>query len=432
MSSEASVPVAPAVSRAAAAFPLTATQQGIWLAELLQPGESGYHDTAVSRVVGELDPDALRAALTDAQRHHEALRCRLTTTGDGVPAQVFDVDAVDWSYREAAPGTPVERLVGLDSSEPFDLETGPLWRVRLIRTGPAEHVLIVVTHHLVTDGWSHGVFLRTLLGCYLARTQRVRPALPAPGLTYHEWILDKVRREREAQQPDRVREAAARLVDAPRRWAPPGLADGPAGPRRAALLPVPLAAPRIEALRQSCHTVGTTPFMALAGLFALLLARRTGTGEVVVAAPVAHRADPRHAPLMGCMIDVVPVRVEVDPAGPVRDAVVAGRTATVTALRHLDVPYRGISRALRLPPGDADPLTNLSLEEFNAPLGTHRFAGLEIETLPRVALRTRHDLSLSVPAGVSRSPELLVPADRWRPGTVAALAEEFAELVTAF
>ncbi|WP_176308616.1 condensation domain-containing protein [Micromonospora sp. NBS 11-29] len=411
-----------------AALPLTATQEGIWLAELLEPGESGYHDTAVSRVVGELDPDALRAALSDVQRHHEALRCRLVTTDDGVPTQVFDVDAVDWSYREAAPGTPVERLVGLDSSEPFDLAEGPLWRVRLIRTGPAEHVLIVVTHHLVTDGWSHGVFLRTLLACYLARTQQVGPALPAPALSYHDWIVDKLRRERDARHPERVREAAARLVDAPRRWAPAGLTDGVAG-RRATLLPVPLPAPRIADFRQSCRALHTTPYMALAGLFALLLARRTGTGEVVVAAPVAHRADPRTAPLMGCMIDVVPVRVEVDPAGPVRDAVVAGRAATVAALRHLDVPYREISRALRVPPGDADPLTNLSLEEFNAPMGTHRFAGLEIEALPRVGLRTRHDLSLSVPAGLSQPPELLVPAGRWRPGTVAALAEEFAELV---
>ncbi|WP_175439960.1 condensation domain-containing protein [Micromonospora nigra] len=413
------------------ALALTATQQGIWLAEQLEPGESGYHDTAVSRIVGDLDADALRAALADVQRHHEALRCRIETTADGVPTQVFDVDRVDWSYRRSArPDTPVERLVGLDSSEPFDLGSGPLWRVRLVRTGPAEHILIVVTHHLVTDGWSHGVFLRTLLACYLARTRGIRPALPDPGLRYGEWIADKLRRERDARQSDRVDRAAARLVDAPRRWSPPGLTAGPAG-RRAALVPVPLSAAECETFRQACRGLGVTTYMGLAGLFALGVARGTGVGEVVLAAPVAHRADPRTAALMGCMIEVVPVHVRVDPALPAREAATAGRAATLEALRHLDVPYREVTRALRVPPGDEDPLTNLSFEEFNVPLGRHRLAGLEIEPLPRVGLRTRHDLTLSVPAGLARSPELLVPADRWQPGTVAAFATDLADLVRA-
>ncbi|MER5703217.1 condensation domain-containing protein [Micromonospora sp. NPDC002296] len=425
------VPVRPAGSGPSSAVPLTATQQGIWLAELVDPGESGYHDTAVSRLAGDLDADALRAALTDVQRHHEALRCRIETTEDGVPTQVFDVDRVDWSYRTAGnPDTPVERLVGLDSTEPFDLAAGPLWRVRLVRTGPAEHILIVVTHHLVTDGWSHGVFLRTLLACYLARTQRVRPALPEPGLRYREWIVDKLRREQEAQQPDRVRQATARLADSPRRWSPPGLTAGPTG-RRAVPVPVPVSEAQRQEFRAACRRLNVTPYMALAGLFALLVARGTGTGEVVVAAPVAHRADPRAAALMGCLIEVVPVRVRVDPAQPAREAAVAGRTATLEALRHLEVPYREVARGLGVPPGDGDPLTNLSLEEFNAPMGSHRLAGLEIEPLPRVGLRTRHDLALSIPAGLSRAPELLVPADRWQPGAVAALAAEFADLVGA-
>lgn len=411
--------------------PLTATQEGIWLAEQLDPGLSGYHDTAVLRLTGPVDLVELRGALTDAQECHEALRARVVDA-DGEPRQVFDVKELDWEHLDLDPAA-LPTLVRRCAARPFELEKGPLWRATAARTGAAEHHLVLVLHHLVTDGWSHGVLLATLLRCYAARIEgRVAAPEPVPPPSYADWLRLKVRREQAAAGD--VQAVAHRLAGAPRRFELPGLLTDRAGERdrTAAAVPLPVDAGDRQAFAGVCRQAGASPFMAMAGLLGLLLTRETGEPRVVVSAPVAHRADPGTAALHGCLIDLLPIAVPVLRAGvPPPAAVGLGRDAVAMALQTADVPYRAVARAVGAEPGADDPLTNIALEEFNAPAGVRTVGPLRIEVLPRTAVRLRHDLALSVSRDATGPLELLYPLAKWTPGAVEALAAGLAELVAA-
>jgi Condensation domain len=415
--------------------PLTATQQGIWLAEQLSPGESGYHDTAALRIDGALDAAALRQALDDVQAQHAALRCRVIES-DGVLKQFFDVDEVHWGVTDLtalpADGRRVRlgRLVAALATEPFEVATGPLWRARLVRLGAAEHVLVLVVHHLIADGWSHGVLLGALLDRYAARTGGRDDVPPATGADYRTWLARRVRREHEAVAAGAAAEVVEDLCRVPYRLRLPGFDPAPAD-RAAAEVEIPLGAPEWMAFDLACTRSGTTRFMALTGLFAAMLSRATDRADVLLSMPLAGRYDEATVGLLGCLINVVPVGVRIATSASPRAAVDAGAAAVWRALRHAELPYREVVRAVDAAlPGD-DPLTNVGIEQFNAPTGEVRMGSLRVEPLPRAQVRLRHDLTLSVARDGGGPTTLLYPAARWSKDRVAGLAVDLAELVKA-
>ncbi|WP_454660553.1 condensation domain-containing protein [Streptomyces avermitilis] len=414
-------------------LPMTATQQGIWLAEQLSPGVSGYHDTAVLRIDGPLDAEALRLALGDARAVHEAMRCRVIEA-DGEPRQSFDaptpelahtdLGAVDAQTRAAR----IERLTALTATEPFDLEAGPLWRARLIRVESDEHVLILVFHHLISDGWSHGVLLRTLLSHYAARAQNT--ALPpTPDTTaYRRWLLSRVTQEQAAVDSGRAREVATLLAEAPYRAALPGL-KGPPNDRLAAAVELPVSDVTWASFDRACRRAGATRHMGLTGLFGHLLSRTLRSERTVLASPVAIRDDPDSAHLMGCLINVVPMVLVPRPTADPAAALAAGREAVLTALRYADVPYRDVARVLGPLTASDDPVTNVGVEEFNAPQEPVRVGDVVVKPMPRGHVRLRHDLTLSV-ARNGASAQLLHPVQNWNVNEIQSLAQNLAELIS--
>jgi hypothetical protein len=419
--------------RATGSSPLTATQQGIWLAEQLDPGTSGYHDTAMLLIDGQLDTNALRGALSGAQANHEALRARICDC-DGEPRQVFDINRVDWNIVDLASvpaparQSQLDRLVTAVATRPFDLSVGPLWRARLVRLTDREHVLVFVMHHLITDGWSHGIMLESLLAGYAYRVGDGPAPVPRPG--YAAWLAERRRREHAATVSNAAEALTANLPALPYRLRLPGLSPGRTD-RKAAELPVPLPATSWMTFEKACHGVGTTRFMAVVGLFGLALSRATGGDGVLFSMPLAGRYDAAHADLLGCLISVAPVDVRIAAADTPMAAVSAGKEAVGRALCLADLPYRDVVRAAGpLPHGD-DPLTNVGVEQFNAPVGEVSIGRLRIVPLRRTQVRLRHDLTLSVPSAGGAAPTLLYPSSRWSADRVALLASDMAALIQA-
>lgn len=409
--------------------PLTGTQQGIWLAERMDPGRSGYHDVTAVRVNGPLDPGRLRAAFAAAQAGHEALRCRLVDEG-GEPHQVFDADRMLWAGDDVRgwavdPSAVVARMAALDATEPFDLAAGPLWRARLIRTGDAEHVLIAVIHHLIGDGWSHGLLLESVLRRYHGVPDPGWPSA-ATRSPYADWL--RARGAREARAAGLAKAVADRLGTAVGPRDLPGLDRSGSRSRRACGVPVPADPAGLAAFTRACARRQATPYMGLAGLFGLVVSRRCGNGGVVVSMPLADRRDDAAQAVVGCLISTVPVLVDVCAGMTAHEAIAAGRDGVLAAMGAADVPYRDVVRALRVPPGTDDPLTNLGVEEFNAPSASRTAGELLVTPLPRAQVRLRHDLTLSVHRE-GHGAELLHPLDRWAPGAVTALAADLGALV---
>ncbi|HEU4559522.1 MAG TPA: condensation domain-containing protein, partial [Longimicrobium sp.] len=148
--------------------PLSFAQERLWFLDRLEPGSAAYNIPAALRLTGALDGRALERALGEIVRRHEALRT-VFADADGSPVQVIepfgglalpveDLSALGEADREAA----VARRTADEARRPFDLSAGPLFRAALLRLGEEEHVLLLSMHHIVSDGWSMGVFFREL------------------------------------------------------------------------------------------------------------------------------------------------------------------------------------------------------------------------------------------------------------------------------
>ncbi len=147
-------------------------QQRLWFLHHLDPASAVYNIPAAVRLRGGLDVGALERGLREIVHRHEALRTTLVTV-DGAPRQVIapegqlSLELVDLSGTlPAEREIEARRWMDARASQPFDLARGPLLRAGLVRLGEDEHVLMVVVHHIVSDGWSMGVLVRELAALY--------------------------------------------------------------------------------------------------------------------------------------------------------------------------------------------------------------------------------------------------------------------------
>src|SRR6185295_7988565 len=192
-----SVPPLSRVPRAhGEALPLSFAQQRLWFLDQLEPGSPAYNVGTALRLSGELRPCELAGALLAMARRHESLRTRFLSVS-GEPVQVIaaaatvelpwiDLGSLPSCYRERE----VERLISQEGGRPFDLERVPLQRAKLLRIGHEEHVLVLMMHHIITDGWSFEVLLREVAEIYGALCAgEERAPLPELPLQYADYAV---------------------------------------------------------------------------------------------------------------------------------------------------------------------------------------------------------------------------------------------------
>ncbi len=157
-------------------LPLSFAQEQLWFIDRFAPDQPTYNIPLALRLAGPLDADALSRALDGLIARHETLRTRLVTSATGSPVQVIDPprSAVLQTVDLVAP-RPEQRQAALrdflhaESLRPFVLARGPLLRTSLARFTDTEHLLLIVVHHTVFDGWSAGVLVRELAALYAAQ-----------------------------------------------------------------------------------------------------------------------------------------------------------------------------------------------------------------------------------------------------------------------
>jgi amino acid adenylation domain-containing protein len=330
---------------AAAPTPREATegQRALWLIDRWAPGNSAYQISRAVRIRTAVDVEALDRALRELAVRHPALRSSLPAPdGDPVPL----VRSQPWPalarYAVTDLDEPTLRdRVQAEADRPFDLASGPLWRVALFTRGPADHVLVLSLHHVITDFWSLSVMVDELLASYQGRA-REHPEVTAG----HSGCTPGPRR------PDQE-QIAARL----RYWRE-ALAGAPA----ALALPTSYPRPRVQSLRGSTHrfrlepatlrgldeiasAAGGTRFAVLAAGMAVLLSRHTGDDDLVLGAPSAGRDGTSHHQV-GYFVNPVPLRIRTDPEASFRSLTGQVSRTVLAALDHA-VPFPTLVEALR-------------------------------------------------------------------------------------
>jgi amino acid adenylation domain-containing protein len=342
-----------------AEVPLSYGQEQLWFVDRFAPGQPTYNIPLALRLSGPLDAAALRGALGGLVARHEALRTRLVAGPDGSPAQVIDPAAAASVSVSAsleltdlsglAPAARQERLLGFidaEATRPFDLSAGPLLRTFLLRLDPAEHVVLVVVHHTVFDGWSAGVLLRELAALYGQAAAGVPAGLPELPVQFADYALW----ERGRLQGDAVARLAAYWQDVLTGFETlqvPADRPRPVVDSFDGALAQHLCDPALlDGLRRVSRRAGTTLFVTLLAGLQTLLHRYTGQTDLVVGTLSANRGRAELAPLIGFLVNTLPIRADLSGDPAFTELLSRVQEATVGAYGHQDLPFGKLVEAL--------------------------------------------------------------------------------------
>ena len=299
-------------------FPASFAQQRLWFLDQLHPSQSVYNMVYAVRFEAPIKFAELERSLNEIVRRHESLRTTFTSI-DGQPMQVikthrdFTLPLVELSQLP-----PAEREVQSqayaeqEAGQPFDLAKGPLLRTTLMRLGERENVLLVVMHHIVSDGWSMGIFLRELATLYEAFSQNRQSPLPELPVQYadyaawqREWLQGDALEEQVSYWRAHFSDAPAALELAADRPRPP--IQTFKGATRYTDLPASL----VDRLRALSRAEGVTLFMTLLAAFDVLLWRYSGQADIVVGTPIAGRNVSELEGLIGYFANTLPLRANL-------------------------------------------------------------------------------------------------------------------------
>jgi amino acid adenylation domain-containing protein len=351
-----------------------------------------------------------------------------------VALPVDDLRALSAAEREPA----LAERVREEGTRPFDLQTGPVVRARLVRLTDEEHALLVTLHHIAVDGWSLGTIHRELGAAYAAYAAGHEPALPALPVQYADYAAWQ-HEQRDAGAFDAQlaywrEQLAAPLPTLELRTDRPRL---PGRDRPAGVAPVQVPADVSGALLALGREAGATPFVLLLAAYQVLLHRYTGQEDLVVGAPIAGRTRSETEGLIGLFVNSLAVRADLSGAPSFRQVLARVRAAAHGALAHQDVPFEQVVDAVQ-PERDRTrtPVfqTMFSFQEFtrNAVGAPLTLPGLTVARLGGDRATAKFDLQL----GMSQGPDglrgtLEYDASLFDAATAERLMRHFVTLLAA-
>jgi len=382
---------------------LSFAQERLWFLHQLAPASPAYNELVALRLEGRCEPWALLSSARRIGRRHEVLRATFPAVAGravqrvaprlNLALPVVELGGLGTAAREAA----ARRAAGLLARLPFDLERGPVLRLALLRLAAADHVLVLVAHHIVFDGWSAGLLQRELAACYAAALTGGEPELPELPVQYPDfarWQRAWLRGDTLTALLDYWRR---QLADAPTldlatdRPRPAHL--GHRGGRESLRLSADLAA----SLRALGRAQGATLFMTALALFAALLQRYTGQRDVVVGSPVAGRDRSEVEHLIGFFVNALALRIDLAGRLDARRLLARVRATTLDAYGRQDLPFERLVEELQ-PRRDLsrNPLFQVVFQVVTPQAGELRLPGLALRSFAVAERMAKFDLHVSL------------------------------------
>ncbi|HEU5231032.1 MAG TPA: condensation domain-containing protein, partial [Ktedonobacteraceae bacterium] len=387
-------------------LPLSFAQQRLWFLTQLDPQSTAYNLPHVLRLRGPLQHELLQACFLDLLSRHEILRTTFELR-EGQPVQCIHepqgptVQFLDLSaWEEQRREEEVRRLVAQETGTPFDLETGPLWRVVLLRIAEQEHLLLLTLHHIVSDGWSSQVLVEEICQGYAARLRGESPALAALPVQYADyalWQRQWLQGERLQQQERYWQQhlAGLRPLELPTDHRRPAQ-QGTRGSLSMRRLPLELSQ-QVHALAKQ---EGVTLFMLLLAAFQVLLARYSGQEDIAVGTPIANRTRAEIEGVIGFFVNTLVLRTDVSGTPTFREVLRRVREVSLGAYAHQDLPFEYLVEMLQ-PERDpsSHPLVQVIFRAEPEQEQSERLPGVEVEGLVQEERQINFDLILIVRHG---------------------------------
>ena len=382
-----------------------AQQRLCFLNQFENQGSATYNMPDALRLSGHLNIEALRQSLLWLIERHSSLRTYFPDQGgEATPAvhPMADIEALTVVDLSAlAPEDQrmeVQRLANAHAMDPFDLASGPLFKAKLLVLDKHESVLLLNTHHIVSDGWSLGVFMRDWQHAYAAIAQGGQPSLSPLAIQYsdyaawqRQWFQGEVLESQVAywaKQLDGLPELLELLTDKPR---PPQ--QSYRGAHVNQTLPLALS----QAVNTMSRQHGVTVFMALLAAFNCLLSRYSRSQDIGVGSPIANRTHSHTEQLIGFFVNTLVLRSQIDPEQSFAELLLATRQTCLDAYAHQDLPFEMLVDKLQ----PTRSLSHSPLFQVMFVLQNNETAELELPGLAVSYLETEYpvakfDLSLSI------------------------------------
>ncbi|MBN3960151.1 non-ribosomal peptide synthetase [Nostoc sp. NMS8] len=396
-----------------AELPLSYAQQRLWFLDQLNPNSAFYNIPTALRLVGTLNITALKESLQEIIHRHEALHTNFVTV-NGQPIQIIhnrgglgirgngdwglgtlsivDLRHLSTTEQEIA----LQQLAKQQAIQPFDLATQTLVRATLVVLSETEHVLLMCMHHIVSDGWSIGVFVQELAALYNSYSQgQPSPLAPLPiqyadfALWQRQWLQGDVLQSQLSYWQQQLKDAPALLplpTDRPR---PAVQTDN--GAYQEFALSVELT----QRLVKLSQEQGCTLFMTLLAAFDTLLYRYTGTEDILVGSPIANRDRSEIEGLIGFFVNTLVMRTNLAGNPSFSELLTRVREIAMDAYAHQHLPFEMLVEALQQERDlSHTPLFQVMFALQNAPTSQVELTGLTVSLFPMKGANARFDLTL--------------------------------------
>ncbi|MEH2157011.1 non-ribosomal peptide synthetase, partial [Nostoc sp.] len=398
--------IAPPILKRAenAQLPLSYAQQRLWFLDQFEPNSSFYNIPMGLRLVGSVNIAVLEQSLIEIIHRHEALRTNFVTV-DGKPIQIIQqetnwtVAVVDLQYLPVTEQkTAVQKLVQQQAIEPFDLAHDALIRATLVILSETEQWLLVCMHHVVSDGWSRGVFVQELQALYNAYSiGQPSSLLPLPiqyadfALWQRQWLQGEVLKSQLSYWKQQLANAPTFLplpTDRPR----PAVQTFNGAYQKFAL-----SVELTQQLTKLSQKQGCTMSMTLLAAYNTLLYRYTGVADILVGTPISNRDRTEIEGLIGFFVNTLVMRTDLSLNPSFNELLLRIRETALSAYAHQDLPFDMLVEALQ-PERDLSytPLFQVMFDLNNAPITEIELTGLSVSELPIEISTVKVDLTLSM------------------------------------
>jgi amino acid adenylation domain-containing protein len=313
---------------------------------VLAPDSCAYNTLDAVELKGRLNVAALERSVNLIIQRHEILRTSFPVQ-NGIPHQLIAERSTVSLCVEEVEETKLKQIVAEENARPFHLNSGPLLRIRLLRVGPDQYILLFAAHHIIIDGWSTSILLRELAAHYVAETTGAPTALPELSIQYGDFTLWQRECLRSGFYEPLLLGWKKRLGrDLPRLQL---IADHPrpeGAPSAGDQLHFTITAEMRASLQAFCRSEGATLFMVLLSAFANLLARYTQQRDMVIGTPSAGRTRLETEDLIGYFVNTLPLRIAFEANETFRTLLHTVRAVSLDAFADQDAPLPMIIEAL--------------------------------------------------------------------------------------
>ena len=378
------------------AFAQSFAQQRLWFLCQWEPHSAFYNIHSALKLEGELDVAAFERCINEIVKRHESLRTSFTTQENEAvqiihPSANAKVSFVDLrGLSPAERDAEMRRLAAEESERPFDLSRAPLIRISLLQLEDRSHVALTTLHHIISDGWSIGVFYRELAALYQGLSL---PELPTQYPDYAVWQRGYL--SGEVLEPQlgywkKQLSGAPPLLELPTDRPRPALQSFK-GSRLSRRLDKAL----LEALKAVGQADRATLFMTLLAAFSVLLSRYCRADDIVIGSPIAGRTRTETEHLIGFFVNTLALRIDMSGDPSFREHLSRVREMALCAYSHQDLPFEKLVEELKPERSLAySPLFQVLFALQNTTQAPLKLPGLKVERLDLGRETSRFDLSL--------------------------------------